>query len=111
MQVTVTYLGVPVVAVDAGVAHTPGGALAMGLGPRLGGYTAYRVGGRAATDALELHDARGELIPTTALRLAPSPFGRRVLVFARIRDALASVPARVGARARGGTAGALYADD
>jgi hypothetical protein len=106
MQMTVTYLGVPVVAVDAGLARTPGGAIAMGLGVRLGGYAAYRAAGRTAAEALELHDARGELIPTTALRLAPTPFGRRVVVFARIRDALAGVPARLGARARAGTAAA-----
>ncbi len=106
MQVTVTYLGVPVVALDAGVARTPVGAVAVGLGVALGGYEAYRAGGRGATESLELRDARGALIPTTALRLAATPFGRRVLLFARFREALAGVPARPGARSRGGTAAA-----
>jgi hypothetical protein len=102
VQVTVTYLGVPVVALDAGVARTPVGAIAMGLGVRLGGYTAYRAGGRTGNEALEIHDARGELIPTTALRLAPTPFGR-VVVFVHFRDVLAGVPARLEHARRGAT--------
>jgi hypothetical protein len=102
MQVTVTYLGVPVVAADAGIARTPAGAIALGLGARLGGYAAYRAGGRTARQALELRDAYGELIPTTGLRVAPTPLGRRVLVFAHLRYALAGVPARLRARVRGG---------
>jgi hypothetical protein len=101
MQVTVTYLGVPVVAADAGIARTPAGAIALGLGARLGGYAAYRAGGRTARQALELRDAYGELIPTTGLRVAPTPLGR-VLVFAHLRYALAGVPARLCARVRGG---------
>ena len=93
MQVTMTYFGVPVVALDAGVARTPAGAIALGLGVPLGGYGAYRAGGAAATEALELYDARGALLHTTALRVARVPFARRVVVFARFRDALAGVPA------------------
>jgi hypothetical protein len=56
MQVTVTYLGVPVVALDAGVARTPAGAVALGLGAPLGGYAAYRAGGADAAEALELRE-------------------------------------------------------
>jgi hypothetical protein len=106
MQVTVTYLGVPVLVLDVRVARTLAGAVALGLGVQLGGYAAYRTGGRDATEALELHDAYGALIPTTGLRVWRLPFGRRVVVFAHFRDALAGVPARLEPALRGGTAAA-----
>jgi hypothetical protein len=106
MQVTVTYLGVPVVALDAGVARTPVGAVAVGLGAPFGGYEAYRAGGRAATESLELHDAYGALIPTTALRVARTPFAGRVVLFAHFRGALAGVPARLAPARRSGIAAA-----
>ena len=104
MRLTVTYLGVPVVALDAGVLRTPAGAVAAGLGAQLGGYAAYRAGGGTAAGALELRDAHGALVPTTALRVAPTPFGRRVVVLAYLRDAAAGVPARLAPRRRSGAA-------
>lgn len=103
MQVTVTYLGMPVVALDAGVARTPAGPVAVGFGIRLGGYVAYRAGGPNAVEALELHDAHGALIPTTELRVWPTPLGRRAIVFAHVRNGLAGVLARLEPGLRGGT--------
>lgn len=103
MQVTVTYLGMPVVALDAGVARTPAGAVAIGFGIRLGGYEAYSAGGPGAIEALELHDAQGALIPTTRLRVWPTPLGQRAIVFAHVRNALAGVLARLEPGFRAGT--------
>ena len=104
MHVTVTYLGMPVVALDASIARTPAGAVAVGFGARLGGYVAYRAGGPKAAEALELHDEHGALIPTTALRVWPMPLGQRAIVFANVRTELAGVLARLEPPLRTGTA-------
>ena len=101
MQLMVSYLGMPVVALDAGVARTPVGVVAVGFGAPLDGYAAYRARGKGTSHALELHDAYETLIPASALLVAPVPFIQRVVVFAYLRYALAGVRVPLESARRG----------
>jgi hypothetical protein len=89
----VTFHGIPIVALAAVMVPVRAAAVAIGFGIKLAGYAAYSAAKSSPADALELHDARGDLISTTKLWLLATPHRERVLLVAYFRHEWAGVPA------------------